>query len=140
MIRREVLRLAVCDCRLGLCRHNRSAWAATAPKPLPDAKPKHLPGGVASTCSTSSGLTTRSRSTSETSQISPSWVSTSCACRWITAAGPTATIPEALKEPVLKEIDQAVEFGEKHGVHVQINFHRGPGSPSPSPPSKVDLE
>ena len=35
--------------------------------------------------------------------------------------------PSALKEPVLKEIDQAVEFGKKHGVHVQINFHRAPG-------------
>lgn len=32
-----------------------------------------------------------------------------------------------LREPVLKEIDQAVEFGRKHGVHVQINFHRAPG-------------
>lgn len=32
-----------------------------------------------------------------------------------------------LREPVLKEIDQAVEHGRKHGVHVQINFHRAPG-------------
>lgn len=32
-----------------------------------------------------------------------------------------------LKEDVLKEIDQAVEFGRKHGVHVNINFHRAPG-------------
>ena len=35
--------------------------------------------------------------------------------------------PKTLKEPVLKEIDQAVEFGRKHGIHVQINFHRAPG-------------
>jgi endoglucanase len=35
--------------------------------------------------------------------------------------------PKTLKEPVLKEIDQAVEFGRKHGAHVQINFHRAPG-------------
>jgi endoglucanase len=33
----------------------------------------------------------------------------------------------ALKEPVLKEIDQAVAFGTKHHVHVNINFHRAPG-------------
>jgi endoglucanase len=28
---------------------------------------------------------------------------------------------------VLKEIDRAVGFGQKHGVHVQLNFHRAPG-------------
>ena len=54
-------------------------------------------------------------------------VSTSCVCRLITAAGPMPPTPQTLKEPVLKEIDQAVEFGKKHGVHVQINFHRAPG-------------
>jgi len=32
-----------------------------------------------------------------------------------------------LKEPVLKEIDEAVLLGEKHGVHVHLNFHRAPG-------------
>jgi endoglucanase len=32
-----------------------------------------------------------------------------------------------LKENDLKEIDQAVEFGQKHKVHVNINFHRAPG-------------
>ncbi len=32
-----------------------------------------------------------------------------------------------LNEDALKEIDQAVEFGRQHGVHVNINFHRGPG-------------
>lgn len=32
-----------------------------------------------------------------------------------------------LKEPALKEIDQAVEFGRRHGVHVNLNFHRAPG-------------
>lgn len=32
-----------------------------------------------------------------------------------------------LKEAVLKEIDQAVEFGRRHGVHVNLNFHRAPG-------------
>jgi endoglucanase len=42
----------------------------------------------------------------------------------------TWTNPEDLtdlREPVLKEIDGAVEYGRKHGVHVQINFHRAPG-------------
>ncbi|WP_404424279.1 glycoside hydrolase family 5 protein [Nibricoccus sp. IMCC34717] len=30
-------------------------------------------------------------------------------------------------ERVLKEIDEAVEFGRKHGVHISLNFHRAPG-------------
>lgn len=33
----------------------------------------------------------------------------------------------SLKEPVLEEIDQAVEFGRKHRVHVNLNLHRAPG-------------
>jgi endoglucanase len=44
-----------------------------------------------------------------------------------------------LKEPVLKEIDQAVEFGRKHGVHVNVNFHRGPGYCVNPPAEPLDL-
>lgn len=32
-----------------------------------------------------------------------------------------------LDESVLKEIDQAVDFGIRHNIHVCINFHRAPG-------------
>jgi endoglucanase len=32
-----------------------------------------------------------------------------------------------LQEDKLKEIDQAVTFGNQYGVHVSLNFHRGPG-------------
>jgi endoglucanase len=32
-----------------------------------------------------------------------------------------------IREEVLKEVDEAVQFGRKHGVHVMINFHRAPG-------------
>jgi len=32
-----------------------------------------------------------------------------------------------INEKELLEIDQAVEWGRKYGIHVQINFHRGPG-------------
>lgn len=32
-----------------------------------------------------------------------------------------------LREPVLKEIDRAVELGRRYGVHVCLNFHRAPG-------------
>ena len=39
-----------------------------------------------------------------------------------------AKTPEAeFNEPTMKEIDQAVAWGKEYGVHVCINFHRGPG-------------
>jgi endoglucanase len=44
-----------------------------------------------------------------------------------------------VREPVLKEIDQAVEFGRKHGVHVNINFHRGPGYCVNPPAERLSL-
>jgi endoglucanase len=31
------------------------------------------------------------------------------------------------REEELKHIDQAVEFGKQYGIHVNLNFHRGPG-------------
>jgi endoglucanase len=44
-----------------------------------------------------------------------------------------------LREGSLREIDEAVRYGEKHGVHVQINFHRAPGFTVASPPEPRDL-
>lgn len=32
-----------------------------------------------------------------------------------------------MDEPVLEQIDEAIEFGRRHGVHVCINLHRAPG-------------
>ena len=39
-----------------------------------------------------------------------------------------------INEKVLAEIDQAVEFGEKYGIHVNMNFHRAPGYTVANPP------
>ena len=47
--------------------------------------------------------------------------------------------PYKLDEQVLKEIDQAVEFGRKHGVHVDLNLHRAPGYTVAQPPEKLNL-
>jgi len=47
--------------------------------------------------------------------------------------------PYQLHEKVLKEIDQAVEFGREHGVHVSLNLHRAPGYTVARPPEKLDL-
>ena len=35
--------------------------------------------------------------------------------------------PAKFREEILKEIDQAVQWGKKYGLHVSINFHRAPG-------------
>jgi endoglucanase len=35
--------------------------------------------------------------------------------------------PFHLLEPTLRQIDQAVEWGQHYGVHVCLNFHRAPG-------------
>lgn len=37
-------------------------------------------------------------------------------------------------EKTLDEIDHAVEFGQKYGIHVHINFHRAPGYTVANPP------
>ncbi|MFO0911187.1 MAG: cellulase family glycosylhydrolase, partial [Isosphaeraceae bacterium] len=47
--------------------------------------------------------------------------------------------PRVLDEPVLREVDQAVAFGKKHGVHVQLNFHRAPGFTVAEPPEPTSL-
>jgi len=43
------------------------------------------------------------------------------------------------KESVLKEIDQAVEFGAKHHTHVCLNLHRAPGFCINPPAEATDL-
>lgn len=44
-----------------------------------------------------------------------------------------------LDEPVLAQIDQAVEFGRRYGVHVCLNFHRAPGYCVNPPPEPFNL-
>ena len=47
--------------------------------------------------------------------------------------------PYKLDEKVLGEIDQAVQFGREHGVHVDLNLHRAPGYTVAQPPEKLNL-
>jgi endoglucanase len=44
-----------------------------------------------------------------------------------------------MRENVLKEIDEAVDFGRRHGVHVNLNFHRAPGYCVNPPGEPLDL-
>jgi endoglucanase len=44
-----------------------------------------------------------------------------------------------LNEKVLKEIDQAVAWGQQYNIHVCINFHRAPGYTVANPPEAKSL-
>ncbi len=46
---------------------------------------------------------------------------------------------KSLREPVLKEIDQVVEWGRRHRVHINLNFHRAPGYCVNPPTEPFDL-
>ena len=46
---------------------------------------------------------------------------------------------EQFNEAQLKEIDQAVEWGRRYGIHVWINFHRAPGYTVAKPKEPTDL-
>ena len=51
-----------------------------------------------------------------------------------------AKTPESeIHEPALLDIDQAVAWGKQYGVHVNLNFHRGPGYCVNPPKEKCDL-
>jgi hypothetical protein len=43
------------------------------------------------------------------------------------------------REDALREIDQAVEYGKRYGVHVCLNFHRAPGYTVAHPPEAKSL-
>jgi endoglucanase len=44
-----------------------------------------------------------------------------------------------LREPALKEIDQAVEWGRRYGIHINLNLHRAPGYCVNPPAEPFDL-
>ncbi len=51
-----------------------------------------------------------------------------------------AKTPESeFNEQTMKEIDQAIEWGGKYGVHVWVNFHRAPGYTVAKPAEARDL-
>ncbi len=51
----------------------------------------------------------------------------------------TADEPLKLREAELKHLDQAAEWGHKHGVHVNFNLHRAPGYCVNPPKEPLDL-
>jgi endoglucanase len=51
----------------------------------------------------------------------------------------TADEPLKLREDELKHLDDAVKFGRKHGIHVNLNLHRAPGYCVNPPREPLDL-
>ncbi len=44
-----------------------------------------------------------------------------------------------VKEQTLEQIDRVVQYGQKYGLHVSLNFHRGPGYCVNPPKEKLNL-
>ncbi len=123
MTRREMIGMTVA----GAMALSIEGIAGAEPRSLPDAKPDHLPRWRGF------NLLSKFQVANQTPFPEEDFA-------WIEEMGMNfARLPldyrcwieggdwTRLREPVLKEIDQAVAFGDKHGVHVQINFHRAPG-------------
>ena len=131
MIRRDLLRLALTTCGLGLPA-SRPVWAAQS-RALPDATPKHLPCWRRVQPPEQVHVpTTEAVRRARFRRYRRAWLR----LRAVAARLPLLDRPgkpEGSQRAVLKEIDQAVEFGKKHAIHVQLNFHRARDSPWPSP-------
>ena len=128
MTRRDVLGLAATAAGLGVAGPRPArALSDAPPRALPDATPKHLPRwrgfNLLNKFMVDQQKPFEERDFADIAELGFDFVRLPLDYRcWTDRAN-----PRALKEPILKEIDQAVEFGGKHGVHVQINFHRAPG-------------
>ena len=110
-----------------------SARADAAAPALPDATPKHLPRwrgfNLLDKFMVDQQKPFQERDFADIAELGFDFVRLPLDYRcWTDRAS-----PKTLKEPILKEIDHAVELGHKHGVHVQINFHRAPGFTVASP-------
>jgi endoglucanase len=124
--RRDILRIGIGVASLGIPA-GALARAAIAPKTLPDATPKHLPRwrgfNLLDKFNADGQKPFAERDFADIAELGFDFVRLPLDYRcWTDPAK-----PKELKESVLKEIDQAVELGKKHGIHVQINFHRAPG-------------
>jgi endoglucanase len=128
MTRRDLLGLAATAAGLGVAGPRPArAMAEAPPRALPEATPQHLPRwrgfNLLNKFMVDQQKPFEERDFADIAELGFDFVRLPLDYRcWTDPAR-----PQELKEPILKEIDQAVEFGGKHGIHVQINFHRAPG-------------
>ncbi|MFI5458997.1 MAG: glycoside hydrolase family 5 protein [Isosphaerales bacterium] len=138
MTRRDVLRLTLTTASIGVPA-SRPARADTPPRTLADATPKHLPRwrgfNLLNKFMAGNQKPFEERDFAHIAELGFDFVRLPMDYRCWTDREKPAT----LKESVLKEIDHAVELGRKHGVHVQINFHRAPGFTVAKPPEPRSL-
>jgi endoglucanase len=138
LTRRDALRLAFCTAGLGATAPRR-AWAAAPPRTLPEATPGHLPRwrgfNLLNKFTAGRQKPFDERDFADIAELGFDFVRLPLDYRCWT----DPDNPKTLKERVLKEIDEAVGFGRKHGVHVQINFHRAPGYTVAKPPEPKSL-
>lgn len=138
--RRDFLGQALATAGLGLTALRPGlAAAAAAPNALPDATPAHLPRwrgfNLLNKFMAHNQKPFDERDFADIVELGFNFVRLPLDYRcWTDPAKPME-----LKETVLKEIDKAVEFGRKHGVHVQLNFHRAPGFTVAKPPEPKSL-
>jgi endoglucanase len=138
LTRRGMLRLALGTAGLSAL-DSRLAQASAPPRALPEASPKHLPRwrgfNLLDKFMVDQQKPFQERDFADIAELGFDFVRLPLDYRcWTDRENPSK-----LKEPVLKEIDQAVEFGRKYGVHVQINFHRAPGYTVAKPPEPKSL-
>lgn len=136
--RRDVLQMAVAATGFGIAEANRSR-ASAAPNALPDPSPKQLPRwrgfNLLDKFMVDQQKPFEERDFADISELGFNFVRLPLDYRcWTDSAS-----PKKLKDPVLKEIDHAVGLGKKHGIHVQINFHRAPGFTVASPAEAKSL-
>ena len=136
--RRDVGRLAFSTAGLGALG-SRLAQAQAQPRALPDATPGRLPRwrgfNLLNKFTVDRQKPFDERDFADIAELGFDFVRLPLDYRcWTDRA-----MPRVLREPILKEIDQAVELGRKHGIHVQINFHRAPGFTVARPPEPRSL-
>ena len=138
MNRRDVLRMALASAGLS-CAAGRTLQAEDKRRELPDATPQKLPywrgfnlpvayrGGR--------GPLFDERDFADVADLGFNFLRVALNYRdWTDPAD-----PKHLKEPVLKQIDRAVELGMQHGIHLLLDFHIAPGFGQITPPERTNL-
>ena len=138
-MRRRSFLGSVAGCGLGLAAGFTPTWAAGADRALPEPTPRALPRwrgfNLLEKFNVGNQQPFREDDFASIAELGFDFVRLPLDYRcWS-----DSNAPDRFREGPLKEIDDAVRYGEKHGVHVQLNFHRAPGYTVASPPEPKDL-
>lgn len=136
MTRRQFLKTAAGAAAVNIAG---TAVAAASPSPLPDATSSHLPRwrgfNLLEKYSGSRGRKFREDDFALIEEWGFNFVRLPMS--YLCWTDPSDWLK--IREEPLKDIDQAVEFGHKHNVHVNLNLHRAPGYCINPPKEPLDL-